>query len=160
MSAEENKARFRRLFNEMFNKGNLAAADEAFAPNLVFYSSTEPRPIHGIEGFKQFPAMLREGFPNIQVDIEDLLGEADLVMARWIWRGTHLGPFQGLPHTGRQASGQGIEIYRFADGKIEEIWLEVNVLSVLEQLGVFPKGGIPRPVLWIIGQVQRLRRAS
>jgi steroid delta-isomerase-like uncharacterized protein len=160
MSAEENKARFRRLFDEMFNKGNLSAADEAFAPSLVFYSSTESKPIHGIEGFKAFPAMLREGFPDIQVNIDDLIGQDELVMARWTWRGTHLGPFQGLPPTGRQASGQGIEIYRFADGKIEEIWLEVNVLSVLEQLGVFPKGGIPRPVLWLIGQFQRLRPAS
>jgi steroid delta-isomerase-like uncharacterized protein len=160
MSAEENKARFQRLFNEMFNKGNLAAADEAFAPNLVFYSSTEPQPIRGIEGFKGFPTMLRTGFPDISVSIDDLIGQDDIVMSRWTWRGTHLGPFQGLPPTGRQASGQGIEIYRFVDGKIEEIWLEVNVLSVLEQLGVFPKGGIPKPALWLIGQFQRLRRAS
>jgi hypothetical protein len=57
-------------------------------------------------------------------------------------------------------SGRGIEIYRWVGDKIEEIWLEVDVLSVLQQLGVFPKGGIPRPVLWIVGQVQRLRPAS
>jgi steroid delta-isomerase-like uncharacterized protein len=160
MSAEENKTRFRLLFEEMFNKGNLSAADEAFAPNLVFYSSTESKPIHGVEGFKAFPAMLRAGFPDIYVNIDELIGQDDIVMSRWTWRGTHLGPFQGLPPTGRQASGQGIEMYRFADGKIEEIWLEVNVLSVLEQLGIFPKGGIPKPALWVIGQLQRLRRAT
>jgi steroid delta-isomerase-like uncharacterized protein len=160
VSTEENKARFQRLFNEMFNKGNLAAADDAFAPNLVFYSSTEPRPINGIEGFKTFPTKLRRGFPDIQVKIDDLIGQDDIVMSRGTWHGTHLGEFEGLPATGRRASGQGIEIYRFVDGKIEEIWLEVNVVNVLQQLGVFPKGGIPKPVLWLIGQAQRLRRAS
>ncbi len=78
-------------------------------------------------------------------------------MSRWTWHGTHLGEFEGLPATGKQASGQGIEVYRFVDGKVAEIWLEVNVLTVLTQLGVFPPGGIPKPVLWLIGQFQRLR---
>jgi steroid delta-isomerase-like uncharacterized protein len=157
VSAEDNKARFRRLFDEMFNKGNLAAAEEAFAPNLVFHSPTQPEPIRGIEGFKEFPAMLRTGFPDIDITIEDLIGEGGFLMSRWTWRGTHLGPFLGIPPTGKQATGRGMEIYRFAGDKIEEIWLEVDPLGMLQQLGIFPKGGIPRPVLWLVGRLQRLR---
>jgi steroid delta-isomerase-like uncharacterized protein len=157
VSAEENKARFRLLFEEMFNKGNLSAAEEAFAPDLVFYSPTQPEPTRGIEGFKQFPAMLRAGFPDIHVTIDELIGEDDIVMSRWSWRGTHTGNFLGIPPTGKQAAGRGIEMYRFADGKIHEIWLEVDALGVLQELGIFPRGGIPRPLLWLISRVQQLR---
>jgi steroid delta-isomerase-like uncharacterized protein len=160
MSAEENKVRFRRLFDEMFNKGNYAAAEDAFLPTLVFHSPIQTEPMRGIEAFKGYPAMFRVGFPDIYINIDELIGQDDIGMARWSWTGTHLGPFQGIPPTGRQVSGRGIEIYRWVGDKIEEIWLEVDVLSVLQQLGVFPKGGIPRPVLWIVGQVQRLRPAS
>ena len=159
MSTEENKERFVRLFNEMFNKGNLAAVNEALAPDVVFTSSTEPRPVYGVEGFKQFPTKLRRGFPDIHVNLDEVIGQDDIVMSRWTWRGTHLGEFEDLPPTGKQAAGQGIEVYRFVDGKVAEIWLEVNVLSVLTQLGVFPPGGFPKPVLWLIGQYQRLRPA-
>jgi steroid delta-isomerase-like uncharacterized protein len=157
VSAEENKIRFRRLFEEMFNKGNLAAADEAFTPNVVFHSPTEPEPVYGIEGFKRFPAMLRAGFPDIHITIEDLIAEDDIVMSRWSFRGTHRGPFLGIPPTGKQAAGRGMEVYRFVGDRIEEIWLEVDAVSMLQQIGILPPGGIPRPVLWLVGQVQRLR---
>jgi steroid delta-isomerase-like uncharacterized protein len=160
MSAEENKVRFRQMFDEMFNKGNLAAADDAFTPNLVFHSPLQPEPIRGIAAFKDYPASFQIGFPDIHINIDELIGQGDIGMARWSWTGTHLGPFQGIPPTGRRVQGRGIEIYRWVGDRIEEIWLEVDVVSVLQQLGIFPSGGIPRPVLWMIGQVQRLRAAS
>src|SRR5438067_4861485 len=127
MSAEENKVRFRHLFDEMFNKGNLAAAHDAFAPTLVFHSPIQTEPIRGIEAFTAFPASFREGFPDIYINIDELIGQGDFGMARWSWRGTHLGPFQGIPPTGRRAEGRGMEIYRWVGDKIEEIWLEVDV---------------------------------
>jgi steroid delta-isomerase-like uncharacterized protein len=160
MSAEENKAKFQVLFNEMFNKGNYSVADDAFMSTLVMHSPVQAEPIRGIEEFKGYPEMFRVAFPDIYINIDDLVFQDDLGIARWSWTGTHLGPFQGIPATGRRVSGRGIEMYHWVGNKIDEIWLEVNVVSVLQQLGVFPSGGIPRPVLWAIGQVQRLRAAS
>ena len=157
MSTEENKAIARRIFEDVFNKGNLAAVDELAAPNIIFHSSTEPEPIHGREGLRQFVARLRAGFPDVHFTIEDVVAEGDRVVIRWTSRQTHTGEYQGMPPTGRQARGQGIDIFRMAGGQAEEVWLVLDALGVLQQLGVIPPlDKLPRPLILLIGRLQRL----
>ncbi len=158
MSSEENKARFRHYFEEIFNKGNLAVTEEAFAPNLVFHSPIRPEPMRGPEALKQWVTRLHAGFPDIHITIEDLFAEGDKVMARWTWRGTHQGEFEGLPPTGKQVTARAIEIYRFAGGKVEEVWLELDPMHLLQQLGIMPPmEKVPRPVIWLMSRLSRLR---
>jgi predicted ester cyclase len=88
VSVEENKAIVRRWTEEGFGKGNLAVADEVVATDFVNHNPVaEQRP--GREGLKQAVAMLRGAFPDLRVEIEDMIAEGDRVAIRDTIRGIH-----------------------------------------------------------------------
>ena len=61
MSAEENKALVRRLYEELLNKGNLAAADELVSADVVYHLPAGPD-MHGLAAYKQVISTVFEGF--------------------------------------------------------------------------------------------------
>jgi steroid delta-isomerase-like uncharacterized protein len=139
MSAE-NKALVLRLFEEVWNQGNLAAIDELFAASYVRYDPTAPE-AKGLAGFKQFVTMLRTAFPDIHSTPEDLIAEGDKVVARATWRGTHQGEYLGIAPTGKHVAVMGTVTLRIAHGKFQEGWLNMDTLGLLQQLGAFPPFG-------------------
>jgi C-1 hydroxylase len=54
--------------------------------------------------------------------------------------GTHMGPFMGVPATGRSFRIDVIDIVRVVDGRIVEHWGVADRLSIAQQLGVVPAG--------------------
>ena len=82
--------------------------------------------------------MLRTAFPDLHYDTEELIAEDDKVVARTTMRGTHTGPFLGIPPTGRRFEQQQIHILRFVDGKAVEHRAVRDDLGMLQQLGVIP----------------------
>jgi steroid delta-isomerase-like uncharacterized protein len=143
MSAEENKATMRRLYEEVINTGNLDRADEFISPDMVDHDPSLPEHLrHGTEGFKYFFSMAREAFPDFRMDVEDMLaGEDDKIVTRFTFRGTHQGEFMGVAPTGRQVEVTGIDIIRFSGGKMIEHWGEFNSLGMMQQLGALPEQG-------------------
>ena len=139
MSTEENKAIVRRLLEEGFNQRNLALFDELYAPNFVYHLGSTT--IEGVEAFKQFTLMNIASVPDLHFTIEDQVAEGDTVVTRWIVSGTHKGDLMGVPPTGKQATVTGIGINHFANGKIVENWTNMDVLGLLQQLGVVPALG-------------------
>ncbi len=87
---------------------------------------------------------LRTGFPDLRVTIDDIFGLGDKVTVRFTARGTHLGQYRGLPPTGVRMTVTEICIYRLANGKVQELWQELNALGVMQQLGVVPRKGSVR----------------
>ena len=141
MSAGENKALVRRYAEEVLNQSNLDLFDEIFAPDFVQYGA-DPDQVSGVEDLRQFFIMLRSGFPDFQVTIEDLFAaEGNKVVLRFTFRGTHQGAFMGVAPTGKQVTMTGIDIFHIADGKIVELWNEEDVLGMMQQLGMFPEQG-------------------
>ena len=122
MSVEENKAIIRRVFEEALNQGNLAVVDEVFSSNFVDHST--PDQVPGPRGVKDYFTMVRAGFPNMQVTIDDLIAEGDKVVVGTTWRGTHRGNYEGIASTGKQVIRTLIHIFRLEDGKIVEEWNE------------------------------------
>jgi steroid delta-isomerase-like uncharacterized protein len=146
MGTEENKAFVRRFFEEVINRGNLAAAADFMTADFVEHESL-PVPGAGVEGFRQFFTMLRAAFPDFQVAVDDLIAEGDQVVARVTLRGTHRGPFLQVPPTGRQVAMDVIDVVRLADGKIAEHWGVADNLTLLRQVGAIgePAQGPPAP---------------
>src|SRR5919107_6389335 len=113
VSAEENKATFRRYVEEVSNQGNLEIADEIFDR----YLSHQPDGSvgeRGSEDVKRFQAELRSAFHGLHAPIEDQIAEGDKVVTRWRMRGTHLGEFRGVAPTGKEMEINGIGIFRFS----------------------------------------------
>ena len=138
MLEEENKTFVRRFYEEVWGKGNLDVADELYAENFVDHNPVDPDLPSGIEGFKQMVPMFRTAFPDMQFTIEDLIAKGDKVVSRLSIRATHKGEFMGIPPTGKQASITGIDIIRIVDGKMVERWGEVDMLRLMQELGVVP----------------------
>jgi steroid delta-isomerase-like uncharacterized protein len=135
MTPEQNKALVRYYIEEAWNKGNLAVIDELIVPDYIQHV---PQVLQGRAGVKQFFAMLRAAFPDIQNTIEDMIAEADKVVWRSTIRGTHSGPFRGIPATGKRITLTAMNFLRVVDGQFVENWGEQDNLGLLQQLGVLP----------------------
>lgn len=139
MSTEENKAAASRAF-EVFNKGDLSLVNEFIATDYVGHSPGMPD-FNGPEGFKQFVTMFRTAFPDINLTIEDTFAEGDKVVNRMTSRGTHTGELMGIAATGKQVAMTGMVISRYVGGKQVEAWISMDLLGMMQQLGVVPPMG-------------------
>jgi len=137
MSVETNKAIVRKAF-EAVNQQNLAAMDGLMASD--FYSHSVPPGMPPTrESHKQALSSLFSAFPDYHVTVEDLVAEADKVVARLTVRGTHRGNLFGvIPATGKQVAWKAVDIFRLADGNIVEYWLVADNLELLQQLQAEP----------------------
>jgi len=132
MDIEANKAIVRKYI-ELWSTGNLALADEVLAANFVDHR--HPNRIPGPESVKQEVKAFRDGFPDVRMTIEQMIGEGDTVAFRFVLRGTHLGTFAGFPPTGKEAVLTGADFVRIADDKMVELWSVQETLSWAQQLG-------------------------
>jgi len=124
MSTEQNKAVVRRFVEESLNAMNSNLVDDLFAPDYVNHMVPG-----GIEGFKQFFAMIRSTYPDLKIEykIERLMAEGDYVMMRASSR---------LSYNGKEATGSGLGEYRLVNGKIVEDWPLSGAAELLQQVGV------------------------
>ena len=136
-STEVNKASMRRFYDEVFNKKNGAAIDEFINPNQVDHAAPPGTP-RGLMGAKQTITMYLTAFPDLHFTVEDIIAEGDKVVTRLTVHGTQQGEFMGIPPTGKQATTTAIDINRLVGGKSIEHWLQMDTLSLLQQLGVVP----------------------
>ena len=137
MSTQANEAVVRRIFDDIYNRGNLAAVDEIFAADYVDHSAPPGFPA-GLESFKQSFSMFRAAFPDIHVAVEDVIAAGDKVVVRLTFSGTHSGPLMGMPPTGKFVTITGIAIDRLSGGKVVEHWVNRDDLGMLQQLGAIP----------------------
>jgi steroid delta-isomerase-like uncharacterized protein len=135
-----NKATVRR-FDDVVSTGDAEVIsktiDELVEPDVLIHT---PLPIQatGAQALKQVWAMLLRGLPDLHVAVEDVIAEGDKVVCRNTVTGTHRGEYRGLPPTGKSVTYDEIFVFRFAGGRIAEIWGVVDVFSQMKQLGVIP----------------------
>ena len=137
--SEENKTIVRRLFEELWNKGNLSVADNLFTPNYDHHDPSTPDFGRGPESEKKRATLYRTAFPDVRLTIEDIIAEGETVMTRWSCRGTHKGDLRGIAPTGKQVNISGVTIARLANGKFVEGWVNWDALGLMQQLGVVPE---------------------
>jgi steroid delta-isomerase-like uncharacterized protein len=137
--SEENKAIVRRGV-EAFNEGNVDAVDELVTDSYVRHDPNSPE-VRGPEEEKQLIAMYRSAFPDLHFTIEDMIAEGDKVVIRVGISATHKGELFGIPPTENRLTLTGTEIYRLVDGKIDEQWVIVDTLGMMQQLGAIPAPG-------------------
>jgi steroid delta-isomerase-like uncharacterized protein len=139
--SDANKNAVRRLIEEVWNKGNLAVADELFSPNYTHHDASTPELGRGPESEKKRATLYRTAFQDFRMAIEDTVAEGETVTARWTCRGNHKGELNGIAPTGKQFAITGISIARFASGKMVEGWVNWDALGLMQQLGVVPAIG-------------------
>jgi predicted ester cyclase len=123
MSAPENK----QLIEQYF----AAISGHPKPPSLIEQYVDDHELAHHIQLFEA-------AFPAYTFVAQDALGEDDKVAVRATFCGTHQGEFYGIPATNKQVSISLMLIYRIANGKIVEHWMNADSLGLLQQLGAVP----------------------
>jgi steroid delta-isomerase-like uncharacterized protein len=140
-TAAENEAMARRWFEEALNGADLAVLDEILAEEFTYHSAALGE-VTAEEAAEKVLGPILTGFPDAHYTVEEAFTGEDVVTLIWSARGTHTGEFQGYAPTGNTAKWTGINVYRFACGRIVEAWAESDALGRLRQLGVV---GTPTP---------------
>lgn len=139
MPTEQNKALLRRIFEEGINQNKPSVFDELIAPDCKFHNQPLGMPPTR-EGFHQIQAKFRAAFPDVHLTIEDEFADGDYVIHRGYGTGTHTGEFNGILPSGKKVKLNVIHIWRVANGKAVENWIQLDISGLMQQLG-----GIPTP---------------
>ena len=139
-----NKAVTRRVYEDGFSAGNLAACKEFVAPDYCDHPPARffQVPVVGPESLEGAVRVFRDGFPDLQDTVQELVAEGSRVVARTLWEGTHLGEFVGVPPTGKRVVITGINFFRIGEeGMIVERFGSFDALGMMQQLGLAPAPG-------------------
>jgi steroid delta-isomerase-like uncharacterized protein len=120
----------------MLNEHDPDAVDGFVA---VGYVNHNPFVADGREANRAFWSSFFTAFPDIEATMDDLVVAGDRVVGRFTYRGTHAGPFYGVPPTGDTIEMRSIDIWRAKDGEFVEHWDELNLLDLFQQIGLIPR---------------------
>jgi steroid delta-isomerase-like uncharacterized protein len=156
--ADDIRQRVRHAIVEAFEHGRVAVLDELLADDCVIDTGEHAAPVHDRDGMKEFVTLLRQGFPDLSVEVLAVVAEGDTVMAHWVFRGTHDGDLFGIPATGRRVELPVMDRFTVVDGRIADFRVLMNQLALLQALGVVPAGTKPpKPLIWAL-RLKSLRR--
>ena len=131
---EQNKAIVRRAL-ELYDEKNFVERDKLFSPNTVYHAPGGKE--YSLKGYReQFGVHFYTAFPDLRHTIEDIIAERDKVVLRLTDYGTHQGEFMGIPPTGKEITWPVTSVYRLSKGIVQELWIEFDILSLMEQLGM------------------------
>lgn len=139
MAAKDNIATQERFAEQVVNGGNLDVIDEVTSPSFVDH---DPAPDQGPgqQGFKDFWATFRSAFPDLSVQVDQMVADDDNVAFAYRATGTHQGDFMGVAPSGKPIDVRGVQITRFQDGLMVERWGSSDQFGILQQLGAAPAG--------------------
>ena len=142
-TVQNNKPIIHLYFEEWANRCNASVADKLIATNPVLHNP--PAVIRSLGVYKTVMTKFHAGFPDARYTIEEQIAEGDKVVVRWTLRATHAIEYQGHPPNGKTMTVTGISIFRLAEGKIQEITVNMDRLGMMEQLGWLPAAPQPPP---------------
>ena len=134
---EANKNVYRRMVEEVVNKGNFDVVEELFHEDYVDHVAPPGTP-PGFEGVKAIFRMFRTGFPDVKFTIDQMIGEGNYVATLVHGEGTQTGQFIEFPPSGKHAVWRSVGFFRIQDGKIAEHWGIPDLLGLLIQIGIIP----------------------
>jgi steroid delta-isomerase-like uncharacterized protein len=121
-----------------WNRGNLPEYLRLYGADVVLhgYAGVEP----GIASVRRFYEKWWQAFPGSQLALKDVISSGDRVACRLVIEGTHAGPFQGVPSSGKAIAVSAFTILRFVEGQCVERWSLVDSLTLLTQIGAVGAG--------------------
>ena len=128
----ETSKRLTEAYVKMLNTHDPDLVDEFVATD---YRNHNAFVDDGREANRRFWAGFFAALPDLTATMEDLIVAGDRVVGRFVYRGTHLGEFMGIPASGQPIEMRSIDIWRVADGMFVEHWDELNTLQVFQQMG-------------------------
>jgi predicted ester cyclase len=126
-----------RVIEGAFNQGNLAPLNHLYDPDYVS-NPAKGGVSKGLQGLEWLVITFRTAFRDLQCTIVDEFRGEDRYAAHWMISGTHAGLFFGNQPTGKPFKVPGIIFARIKDSRIVEDWTLVDLMGILQQLGIIP----------------------
>jgi len=121
-----------------FNERRLEELDAYICPAFVGHNPLSPEPIPGPEGLKGFFGAFIAGMPDCRHPVWKMIAEGEYVAIHMPFEGTFENELLGIPPNGNKVNVMMSNIWRFEDGKIVELWLNMDTLGLMKQVGVVP----------------------
>jgi predicted ester cyclase/transcriptional regulator with XRE-family HTH domain len=110
----------RRWFEEVWNERRTEAIEELMSPNGIGHM--ESGDCEGPGPFKEIRDQFLAAFPDLKIEVEDVVADGDDVVVRWRASGTHTGEGFGFEPCHRPVSFRGMTWHRYKDGVLVEGW--------------------------------------
>jgi steroid delta-isomerase-like uncharacterized protein len=133
MSKEANAAALDK-FAEAVNTGNHELFKDAVASDCVDHDPA-PGQVAGPDGYRSLFTEMRRAFPDMKVEVAELVADEEAIAFAYTFTGTQNGPLMGNPPTGKSVKIRGLQISKFRDGKMVERWGSSDQLGMLQQIG-------------------------
>ena len=129
-----NEKIMQRFIEQVINNGDFPILDEIIHPNYVYHSPDQV--LRGPEALRDLLAAYRTAFPDLHIEIEELVSTGDRVVISFTLFGTHEGDLMGIAATGRQVKVRGMILSHFENGKIVKEWELLDQLTLFQQLRI------------------------
>jgi steroid delta-isomerase-like uncharacterized protein len=138
MPGTANKTLVTRL-EDIMRRRALEELDNIVAQDFVRICEATPDvDIHDLDGFKQFLRDFVVAFPDEIQTFTDVAADDNLIGVFATYEGTHQGPFNGIPPTGKRVNFHFAGMFTVRDGKLAEFRVIWDNMTVLAQLGLLP----------------------
>jgi len=134
MSVEQNKATLKRMYDEVWNKGNWSIVPEVVSPDYQHGNYKGP------EGWKQLVSSMRTAFPDLHDSIDQVIGEGDWLAYRVSNTGTFKAKYGDMEPTGKKLKMTQILFSQFKDSKLVATVALSDTLALYQSLGIAPPG--------------------
>ncbi|MFJ3906260.1 ester cyclase [Streptomyces sp. NPDC090025] len=136
-TTENNIARMRAAYQALEN-GELDTTAGMLTEDFIANVPGAPEPLVGREIWLHGARGMKEAFPDLTINVQDIFGVDDKVTVLVHFEGTHQGAFQQVEATGKRVSYRSVEVYRFLDDKIAEEWVAPDLISLFQQISPTP----------------------
>ena len=133
MPIDEMKMNASLYLDGMHNKKNVEIADIYTTNECIIHLGMESI---NREDYKVIVQKYIDTFPDTKTEQNDVIGEDNKVAIRWTTSFTHIKPYMGFSPSNNKVTVTGTSIYKFSEGKIIEVWINWDRLSMMQQLGV------------------------
>jgi steroid delta-isomerase-like uncharacterized protein len=134
---QTNIAVVRSLYEDVLNRDRLDLLPELISQDVL----THPAEERGLPAYQGALNRAQAIFTDRTFSVEDFIASGDRVVVRWTMDAVHSGLLAGVPATGKRVKQYANVIFRLENGKIAEIWTQMDQLGMLRQLGIDPAAG-------------------
>ena len=119
---------------DLVNAREFERLSEDWAKDAIVHQSSDVDDVVGLDAFVALLKMFYTAMPDLEINVEDIVGEGNTVFLRTSSHGTHTGELLGIPGSGRAVTYKGIATYYLADGKITHEWFNDDMFALLQTI--------------------------
>lgn len=137
--SEELKPMVRKIYEEIYNKGNLGLLDDLIDAKYIRHQPPM-KTVQGLDDYRKFIKDVRNAYTNFEIRLDEILVDGNKTVVRTTLSGKHTGKTPTLlaPPTGKEIEMVGCTVSTWENGKIVDEWVYNDYMGLTHQFGVMP----------------------